>query len=111
MCSGGLCFFRAFGALLFSWAAYFLLAASTQAAAPSPARIPANGIGLFPVSVGEAVGFTVGTSGVGAAVGTSVGFTVGSGVSVPHTELPPELPPPLTGVSWTSANGLNSVTS
>ena len=81
MCSGGLCFFRAFGTLLLNRSAYFLLAANTQTAAPSPAKTPANGAGLFPVSVGEAVGFTVGTSGVGCAVGTSVGFTVGVSVA------------------------------
>ena len=57
--------------------------ANRTAAAPSPARIPRNGIGDFPVGTVLSVGFIVGRSpDVGVAVGVAVGVSEGVGVGV-----------------------------
>ena len=91
----------------------YLLLIRTTAAAPNPASSPAIGIGLFAAGVSVATGFTVGTTGVGSAVGVGVGVAVGVSVGsvVAQTEVPCDLLLFSEGISYVSANGLNSLTS
>ena len=77
----------------------------TAAAAPNPARIPANGTGVFACGVSFAIGFTVGTSGAGVTAGVGVGVGVGVDVSVSQVEEPCGELLLFTGVSYVSANG------